>query len=362
MPNPETLVRLLLRWFARHARDLPWRRTTDPYAIWISEIMLQQTQVKTVIPYWERWMEHFPSLRALAKARPESVLKLWEGLGYYSRVRNLHRAAQIIMDEHDEVFPSNFTQVLELPGVGRYTAGAICSIAFNQPAPVLDGNVIRVLTRVFGITADPRARKMNQRLWRIAEELVTRAAKRGKSAKRNCSALNQALMELGATVCTPRQPNCARCPLRRQCIAQRTNRIEEIPRRPLRNRMTKRRFFAFVIMNKGRVLLRQRPPNGVNAQLWEFPTAEAGRRRSKPFGLAKTALGFSVSSLEPLCTIQHTIMQNRICLEVLCGEVHRRSLPVAPRNRWCKIAEMGRLAFTGAHRRIIETWQARFGS
>ena len=154
MQQLDALVPPLLSWFAQNARDLPWRRTCDPYAIWVSEIMLQQTQVNTVIPYWERWLEHFPTVQDLAHAPMEKVLKLWEGLGYYSRARNLHRAAQIIVCEHDGVFPRQFESALALPGIGRYTAGAIGSIAFNQPTPILDGNVIRVLTRLFAVGTD----------------------------------------------------------------------------------------------------------------------------------------------------------------------------------------------------------------
>src|SRR5437764_10145580 len=188
------LIRPLLAWFRQHARDLPWRRTRDPYAIWISEIMLQQTQVKTVVPYWRRWMRKLPGLRALARARPDTVLKLWEGLGYYSRARNLQTAAQRIVEKHAGRFPQRFDQVLALPGIGRYTAGAICSIAFNQPTPVLDGNVIRVLTRVFGIAENPREKKTNAELWNLATQLVVCAARNVKHAS-PCSHLNQSLME-----------------------------------------------------------------------------------------------------------------------------------------------------------------------
>src|SRR5664279_4875227 len=165
--KPINIVPSLLAWFAHNARDLPWRRTRDPYAIWVSEIMLQQTQVKTVLPYWESWMRALPNLRALAKAKPERLHKLWEGLGYYTRVRNLQRAARIIGEDHGGRIPEDFDDLLELPGIGRYTAGAICSIAFNQPKPILDGNVIRVLARLFGIPGNPRERSVNARLWQL---------------------------------------------------------------------------------------------------------------------------------------------------------------------------------------------------
>ena len=162
--NSKLLVELLLSWFAANARDLPWRRTQDPYAIWVSEIMLQQTQVKTVMPYWDRWMGELPTIASLAKANPDKIHKLWEGLGYYTRVRNMQKAAQFIEQNHGGKFPENFDEVLALSGIGRYTAGAICSIAFNQPTPILDGNVIRVLTRVFGISENPREKDDERRI------------------------------------------------------------------------------------------------------------------------------------------------------------------------------------------------------
>jgi A/G-specific adenine glycosylase len=173
------MVKKLLDWFSNDARDLPWRRTHDPYAIWTSEIMLQQTQVKTVIPFWERWLRELPTIDAAAKAPSAQIHKLWEGLGYYTRVRNLQKAAQVIVEKHGGIFPETFEDVLALPGIGRYTAGAICSIAFNQPTPLLDGNVIRVLTRIFAIAENPKEKATNARLWQLAEDLVLCADKMG---------------------------------------------------------------------------------------------------------------------------------------------------------------------------------------
>jgi len=281
----QKLVSALLDWFSANARDLPWRRTRDPYAIWVSEIMLQQTQVKTVVPYWERWMRKLPTVQAAANASPDKIHKLWEGLGYYTRVRNLQKAARQIMEKHDGKFPQNFDDVLALPGIGRYTAGAICSIAFNQPTPILDGNVIRVLTRVFGISENPREKKTKAQLWRLAEELVGRAAcsrfigvpsppRRGRDTAPYHSFLNQSLMELGALVCTPRQPQCRICPMKKLCVAFRENRVEELPNLGRRTAATARRFIAFAVNRQGRFLVRQRPAGVVNAHLWEFPNVE----------------------------------------------------------------------------------------
>src|SRR5258706_8999085 len=185
------LVPLLLDWFAANARNLPWRRTRDPYAIWVSEIMLQQTQVKTVIPFWNRWLRELPTIKAAAQAPSAKIHKLWEGLGYYTRVRNLQKAAQVIVEQHGGKFPENFDAVLALPGIGRYTAGAICSIAFNQPTPILDGNVIRVLTRISGIAENPKEKQTNARLWQLAKELVQNSKLKIKNSKTCCSHLNQ---------------------------------------------------------------------------------------------------------------------------------------------------------------------------
>ena len=234
---------------------------------------------------------------------PDKIHKLWEGLGYYTRVRNLQKAARQIVEKHDGKFPDKFDDVLALPGIGRYTAGAICSIAFNQPTPILDGNVIRVLTRIFGIGKNPREKKTNALLWRLAEELVschdrtvgrdsgepastyqtemTTAREDARPTKNeNCSHLNQSLMELGALVCTPRKPQCPICPVKKLCVAFRENRVAELPNLGRRTATTARRFIAFVVERNGKFLVRQRPAGVVNAHLWEFPNVEIGARLS----------------------------------------------------------------------------------
>ena len=413
----QKLVPLLLDWFVLNARDLPWRRTRDPYAIWISEIMLQQTQVKTVIPYWSRWMRELPTIEAAAKASPAKIHKLWEGLGYYTRVRNLQKAAKLIVQSGRRKtengnsicqFPEKFEDVLALPGIGRYTAGAICSIAFNQPTPILDGNVIRVLTRIFGIAENPKEKETNARLWQLAEELVKGAhlSRWGERPREpdfrrqrpatacedarptNCSHLNQSLMELGALVCTPRNPHCRICPVKKLCVAFRENRVEELPNPGKRETATARRFAAFIVENKGRFLVRQRPAGVVNAHLWEFPNAEiplgapASRRRVADILLAGPAGGTPAlpgcfferaQKLTPLCTIKHSITRYRITLEayrVSFGETSSTS-PHSKRTKsgtrgirpsgkphdaigvWKSPAQIRRLAFTAAHKKIL---------
>jgi A/G-specific adenine glycosylase len=332
------VARNLIAWFAQNARDLPWRRTRDPYAIWISEIMLQQTQVKTVIPYFERWMRQLPTLASFARARPQKVLKLWEGLGYYSRVRHAHAAAQVIMQRHDGRFPRNFDDIFALPGIGRYTAGAISSIAFNQPAPILDGNVIRVISRIFGVEGNPRDKQTNATLWRLARDLVS-------IDRARCSDLNQSLMELGALVCTPRQMRCAVCPVRKFCFALREDRVAEFPMRPPRAPATERRFMAFVARKQNRFLVRHRPGGAVNAHLWEFPNVEIALKDRHP---AMAAVPFQIAEARPLCRIRHSITRYRILLEAY----HAQAGGKTP-GAWKTIPQLNRLPFTSAHRKIL---------
>jgi len=373
------LVSQLLDWFSANARDLPWRHTCDPYAIWVSEIMLQQTQVKTVIPFWNRWLRELPTIEAAAKAPSDKIHKLWEGLGYYTRVRNLQKAAQVIVENHAGKFPETFDAVLALPGIGRYTAGAICSIAFNQPTPILDGNVIRVLTRVFGISENPKEKKTNAQLWQMAEKLVTHAAylnssrsSRRKEAhseirnsqslltsaatvKSSCSALNQSLMELGALVCTPRNAQCLICPVKKLCVAFQENRVEELPNLGKREAATARHFIAFVVGHKGKFLVRQRTAGVVNAHLWEFPNVETGARLCEPQRVVSEFNALRITDprsqkLEPLCTIRHSITRYRITLETFA--VRLKNSPAKTGGVWKTPAQMRQLAFTAAHKKL----------
>jgi len=358
-PRVDAVVRPLLAWFVRNARDLPWRRTLDPYAIWISEIMLQQTQVKTVIPYWERWMHAFPDVQSLAIAAQDRVLKLWEGLGYYTRARNLQKAAKTIVSEHSGSFPRDHAGVLELPGIGRYTAGAICSIAYNEPSPILDGNVIRVLTRLFAIRGDPRSPRINRRLWSLAESMVESAGKLPLKLGNvlpfvlsgPCSALNQALMELGALVCTPKLPQCRECPLQSNCRALQMNRVETIPKPTAQRKATSRRFITFAIESRGRWLVRQRPTGTFNAHLWEFPAFEIGDEMAKPAAVFRRVFGAVPGELKPLRVIRHSITRYRMTLTPFRAD-WRRGLRVAGDLQWRSASDVEALALTSAHRKL----------
>jgi A/G-specific adenine glycosylase len=405
-----SITKSIIRWYKKNARDLPWRREpycSDPYCVYVSEIMLQQTQVKTVIPYWERWMQHLPTISSLAIADEQHVLKLWEGLGYYTRVRNLQKGALQIIERHGGKFPSEHEDILALSGIGRYTAGAIGSIAFNQPVPLLDGNVIRVLTRFYGISENAKAKETTNRLWQIAEELVIEASKlpdasislsspkeeragerrpNKSDAKRtsrehsasnlllpsegrriedegcqssgktssgtNCSHFNQSLMELGATICTPAAPACLLCPLQKNCLANRDGRQSELPNLGERTAATQRRFFAYVIQRKNKVLVRQRPTGVVNAGLWEFPNLEVELPTKDPLNAAQKAWSQAFTAAEPLCTIKHSITRYRITLEAFRAEVKSRADLPAELGEWYPLDKLHDLPFTSAHGKI----------
>ncbi|MEN3000395.1 MAG: A/G-specific adenine glycosylase [Armatimonadota bacterium] len=263
-PNWIAEVRKRLReWFQRAHRPLPWRATRDPYHIWVSEIMLQQTQTATVVPYYERFIQRFPTVQALAEAPLEEVLRYWEGLGYYARARNLHRAAQIVAQQGGEL-PREVERLRELPGIGAYTAGAIASLAFNQPEPVVDGNVTRVLARLLWLKGNLKALRAQRTLYELARQLVD---------PEEPGVFNQALMELGSTVCTPTQPRCTECPLQSLCAAYQrgepTAVPEPIPARPSVQVVD----VSALIWREGQLLLAQRPPSGLWGGLWEFPRA-----------------------------------------------------------------------------------------
>jgi A/G-specific adenine glycosylase len=258
----------LLAWFDRHRRDLPWRRTSDPYRIWLSEVMLQQTRVEVVLPFYTRFLERFPTVRDLARAEVAEVLTLWSGLGYYRRARQLHAAARAIL-EKGEGFPATLEGLRSLPGVGEYTAAAVASIAFGVPAPVMDGNVERVLSRVLGLAEDPRSSAARKRLLAEAAALLD-PERPGDS--------NQALMELGATLCSPRSPKCLLCPLRSGCRAAREGDPERYPVPRAKRAVERHRLLAAVVEREGRVLLFRRPEDSdLLAGTWELPWVGLGQ-------------------------------------------------------------------------------------
>lgn len=273
----------LLEWYRKVRRDLPWRRSRNPYHIWISEIMLQQTRVETVIPYYNRFMELFPTVDKLAAAPEEQVLKAWEGLGYYSRARNLQAAAREVVEQHGGVVPDTLEGVSALRGIGPYTAGAILSIAYNKPEPAVDGNVMRVLSRYFELEEDIAKPSTRVGIEKLAKALIPQG---------EAGDFNQALMELGATICTPKAAHCLPCPVMERCAARLAGRVEELPvkakAKPPRPEARAVALIEGAGSNAGRILIRQRPADGLLARLWELPHVELPQ---DAFGLAPGSLG-----------------------------------------------------------------------
>jgi A/G-specific adenine glycosylase len=296
----------LLNWFRKHQRPLPWRSTRDPYSIWVSEIMLQQTQVNAVVPFFQRFLAAFPNVQALANADEADVLRCWEGLGYYRRARNMHHAARLMVERHEGRFPQDPVQAQELPGIGRYTAGAILSQAFGQRLPILEANSRRVLCRLVGAREDPRRGPGLRRLWETAEELLP---------ERDVGDFNQALMELGALVCTPTAPRCEDCPLRNECVARRHGLQEVIPLRDRAPRTIEVREVAAVVRRGARVLLVQRPQEGRWAGFWEFPHGPTnGNAAAAARNCLKELTGLTARIETPILTVRHSVTHHQITM------------------------------------------------
>ena len=286
---------LLLAWYDAHARSLPWRGIHDPYRTWVSETMLQQTRVETVLAYYERFLQRFPTVKALAAAPEDDVLKLWEGLGYYRRARNLHRGAQQVMEEFGGVMPSAVEQLRKIHGVGEYTAGAIASIAFDQPVPAVDGNVIRVVSRFRGIRENVGAPSVRRQLTAEAAALVP---------EERPGDFNQALMDLGSAVCVPGTPSCERCPLQELCDACREGDAEELPLLPRKNPPRVIDYYLCLIFSGRRVLMRQRTEAMLQG-LWIFPLLEEHREPAQLPGLIRRSLGLTTGPAEPMGEARH---------------------------------------------------------
>lgn len=308
------LRRRLLAWYRRHRRDLPWRRTADPYSVWVSEVMLQQTRVETARGYYERFLARYPTVTALAAAGEGEVLKAWEGMGYYSRARNLHRAARTIVGEHGGRLPGTYDGLLDLPGVGPYTAAAVSSIAFDRPHPVLDGNVTRLLCRLLRVEDDPRRAPVRARLIAAGEALMPRSRP---------GDFNQALMELGARVCTPASPRCGDCPLGAHCRARaELDDPSVLPVRPARRPRPHLEVAAGLIRRGNRLLLAQRPPGGMLAGLWEFPGGkrEAGESLSACLRReVREELDIDIEVERPLAVVDHDYSHRSIRLHAFAA-------------------------------------------
>jgi len=346
--------RRLLSWFSRRKRDLPWRRTKDAYLIWLSEIMLQQTRVAAVIPYYERFVAKFPNVQALARARSEAVLGCWAGLGYYSRARNLQRAAKEIVVRHAGRFPHKQEEALALPGIGRYTAAAVLSIAYGRPLAVLDGNVARVIARMGAVRGDLRAPAQWQKLEAAAQELL---------ARRTAGDWNQAMMELGATLCTPKSPRCEECPVQGWCQARKLGIENELPAKRKKRATLQVTLAAAVLLDpRGQTLLvRQSNADGdLFSRMWQFPAVETSARGtpelaeylSKQFGTIDIMGHMAGGGSAPLRAARHTVTFRSIRLQPHLIRVAR--LPRIAGTRTVALARIKTLPISNATRKIAD--------
>jgi A/G-specific adenine glycosylase len=339
------MVDRLLNWYGRVGRDLPWRNTRDPYRIWLSEIMLQQTGVATVIPYYRRFLDRFPTVAALAMADIDEVISLWAGLGYYSRARNLHAAAGVIVERHGGDFPRDLDELMALPGVGRSTAGAILSIAFDRKAPILDGNVRRILIRLYAINEPPRSPAAERLLWQRAEELTPEDRPHDYA---------QAIMDLGATVCTPRRPECPACPLGEICRARALGLVEQLPLRQGKKKIPLVRQVALLLEMKGRFLVGRRPLNGMLGGLWEFPSCDIGTGSSPQESAERLLQDLGMkANLVPVGSIRHAYSHFRVEVELFRGRIENRQVAEQTENEWLTVMDLADLALHGAHKKAL---------
>jgi len=344
--NPESVAPLLLDWYGREGRELPWRGTRDPYRVWLSEIMLQQTGVVTVIPYYQRFLDRFPTVSDLAAAEVDAVIELWAGLGYYSRARNLHAAARVVVAEHGGRFPETLEALQALPGVGRSTAGAIRAIAFDRKGVILDGNVRRVLCRLLAVTDDPRATAVEKELWRWAEVLTP--AERPHD-------YTQAIMDLGATLCAPRRPACPRCPLAVVCRACALGRELELPRRAAKKTVPTRMQAALLLERDGRFWVRQRPFSGMLGGLWEFPAVDVAEGQP-PLVAVRRLLADLGPAGEPteVGRVRHAYSHFKLDLRLYrAAGTAGFAIAEAAVNRWLTAAELADLPLHGAHKKVL---------
>jgi len=354
-PDPG-LSQRLLAWYAGHKRDLPWRRTQDPYHIWIAEIMLQQTRVDTAIPYYENFLSRFPSVEALAASSLDEVLKTWENLGYYARARNLHRAAQEVVGRHAGRLPESYEELRGLPGIGDYTAGAILSTALGKPLPAVDGNARRVLVRLFAVEEPLDHPRTQARLRELAQSLMP---------AKQASAFNQALMELGAVLCAPKRPDCGRCPVRRDCLALKAGLAEALPLRRSRGFLPCHQETTAVIEDRrGRRLVARRFESGLLGGLWKLPGGRLEPGEDPVGGLkraVKAELGVDLAVGDPLVEVRHAYTHFRIVLSAWTARVNagRPKARGCADWRWAAAGDLDALAFARADRKVLQALAVR---
>jgi A/G-specific adenine glycosylase len=323
----QTIQRQLLHWYERHGRqDLPWQQEPTPYRVWVSEIMLQQTQVATVIPYYQRFTQRFPTIEKLATASLDEVLQLWAGLGYYSRGRNLHRTAQIILTEFNGQFPNDLSLLRQLPGIGEYTAGAIMSFAFRQPAAIVDGNVKRVISRLHTLPDWPGHPTTHRLIWEIASHYTPAA---------DCHLYNQAIMDLGATVCTRKRPDCDNCPWQTHCQAYRQRQTDRFPvAKPAKEKPTQERYFLLLQDDRQNILLHRRPPTGIWGGLWSLPECALHENIGD---WCEQQYGLFVKQQQALPKFKHSFSHYHLLIHPLALQVHDMTTAIREQTdvQWC---------------------------
>lgn len=346
MFSPAEISSKILAWYGRAGRDLPWRRTRDPYRIWLSEVMLQQTGVETVIPHYARFLRAFPTVEVLAAASVEEVVESWAGLGYYSRARNLHAAARQVVDSEDGRFPDTLQGLMKLPGVGRSTAGAILSIAFDRPAPILDANVRRVLCRLHALQEDPRSGSSEKKLWLWAAELTPEDHPHDYA---------QAIMDLGATVCTPGAPLCGECPLETFCRTRVLGLQDEVPRRRGKKKVPTRIQVALLLMSHGRCLVRRRPLAGMLGGLWEFPATSVAEGDTPEETATRLLQSLGVTAEpRPGGAVAHIYSHFRLDLRLYRAEADQTfEVAGGEEARWLLTPELAAWPLHGAHKKAL---------
>lgn len=349
--DKEGFADALVAWYHEDHRDLPWRTTENPYHIWLSEVMLQQTQVRTVLDYYRRFLERYPTIQDLAAAPLDDVLKQWEGLGYYARCRNLHKAAQVMVAEHQGQFPKTMAEVETLPGIGQSTAGAILTFAYGQAHPLLDGNVKRVLSRVFDIETDIQQNQTIQQMWGHSAALLVQTT--------DSYAYNQAIMELGATVCLPQNPRCLLCPVKRFCDAQAQGTQHERPVKTAKKATPHHHIAAGVIWNGDQVLIQQRPAEGLLGGLWEFPGGKQEPNEELQATVQREIeeeLGIQVQVNELITSVKHAYTHFKITLHAYhCTYISGEPVPQAAQAwKWVHPSELPQYAFPKANKTVLE--------
>lgn len=357
--NYEILTQCLLDWYDRMQRDLPWRKETDPYRIWVSEIMLQQTRVETVIPYYYRFLQRFPDMQTLAAAQEEELLSLWQGLGYYSRVRNLQKGVREVVARYGGQVPDSHEAVISLPGIGNYTAGAILSIAHNKPEPAVDGNVLRVISRLLQIENRVESPQTKRRIEEAVRAMMATIPRYGD--------ITQALMELGAIVCIPRNPRCVRCPWTEFCLACKNQIQGLLPKKKSPEPVRIVEIYTGILIADGRILTIKRPPRGLLAGMWEFPSAErTAAPADKIEGIALLcaryqAIGHEVSVDSEWRSLTHTFSHREWRMRIFICSAKRKNDKIIDGVQWMDRVQMSEATWAGPHRKVAAWIGEEFG-